>query len=167
LPPLDKRTMAALATLAGVSVLILVALLNQPVTQVGTAPVVILATRTAMPPSTPTVVSEPPTPIPSPPAPPPVVEHPVIEQPAVVVQPIQEQPQAKEPVVDLAATSQEATAQSWVNQPVSTPTRLPEPGEDGFKESFKDPPECSPLIGYLGEKLQQCATFFAEQTQTP
>jgi len=47
----------------------------------------------------------------------------------------------------------------------STPTARPE--VVAFKESFKEPSECSPFIGYVGEKARQCAAVQAAQTTKP
>jgi hypothetical protein len=48
-----------------------------------------------------------------------------------------------------SADNHEAAIEAWLEGPVSTATPLPEPGEAGFVESFEQPAECSPFIGYL------------------
>jgi hypothetical protein len=39
-----------------------------------------------------------------------------------------------------------------------------EPTAEAFKESFAQPPDCNPFIGYVGEKRTQCQGVYATQT---
>lgn len=47
---------------------------------------------------------------------------------------------------------------------VAEPAGLPEPGQSGFVESFKQPPACSPFIGYI---TGPCARRPGQSTQLP
>jgi hypothetical protein len=46
-------------------------------------------------------------------------------------------------------------------------TATPQPEVVAFKDSFKEAPECSPFIGYMGAKRAQCQAVYATQTAQP
>lgn len=64
-------------------------------------------------------------------------------------------------VIDWYATSEQATVDAWI---AATSTPWPEPGEEGFVESFATAEPCSPFIGYLGADKVRCDAVFATQT---
>lgn len=64
------------------------------------------------------------------------------------------------------------TVQAWLDSPPATdtpwPTATPIPTEyvPTFRAEFKEPPECSPFVGYIGEDKIRCDSFFLTQTAT-
>jgi hypothetical protein len=157
--PLDTRTMGALVTTAVLSAIVIVAAVNQVPASTAVRPTAAIPTI-SQPTLEPTPSLAPDEPV-SQEAPVVAVPPPV---PETIVQPVAPT-EVPAPVIDTQATAdKQATVEAWVQAPPSTSTSLPEPGEPGFRQSFQDPPECNPFIGYVGPKRTYCEAVYATQT---
>jgi hypothetical protein len=157
---LDTRTIGALAITAVLSAIVIVAAVNQVPASTAVLP-------TAAIPTIPQPTLEP-TPFPAPDEPVSQDAPVVVAPPPVPVDPVAQPVFPTEepaPVIDTQSTAdKQATVEAWVQAPPSTSTSLPEPGEPGFRQSFQDPPECNPFIGYVGPKRTYCQAIYATQT---
>jgi hypothetical protein len=176
LPPLDNRTIAAIAVLGVLFIVMIFSLVNQILVRsaaVLPTAIVSIATPSATPPIMPTrvpaLVEQSPSPVPS--APPVSQGEPVAQGQPPPIQPEIHTPDATPtdgedaPVVAVQVTADtQATADAWVKAPPSTATPSPGPGDPGFAESFQPQPECNIFIGYVGEKRAYCNGVYATQT---